>query len=120
MSESCCESCENLNRVLEAAETLARAQELLDLDELRARHKELEGLRAQIDLELVTVEGALRAADAWSRPGRPRKVATHSREEAMEAHRRWLAGERSDWIDAGHQQYERESKRNRRMAKADA
>lgn len=112
------------DEVLSLEEIVQRRRELdvelqalrshVDVDALWDRYHELEAMRVQIDFELVTVESALRDVGAWSRPGRRRKVSTHTPDEAKEAHRRWKAGERSEWIEAGHRQYERENKRNLR------
>lgn len=104
--------------VLETLDIIDRARSTLDPVELQDRYSRLEDLRARIEFELVVVENALRAANAWSRPGRPRKPPTHTPEEAKAAHRLWMAGQRSTWIEAGHRQYERDNKRARRHAAA--
>jgi hypothetical protein len=110
------EHSEEVMRVLDVLDTINSARATLDPAQLRARYVELEELRTRIDFELIVVENALRAANAWTRPGRPRKPPTHTPEEAKEAHRLWMAGQRSAWIDAGYRQYERENKRTRRQA----
>jgi hypothetical protein len=105
---------------LDALDAIDRARKLLDPVQLRERYAQLELLRSRIDFQMIVVENALRAADAWSRPGRPRKAQTHTRDEAKEAHRRWKHGERTPWVEAGHRQYERDNKRMRRRAEAES
>jgi hypothetical protein len=83
----------------------------LDADELEQRHRELQTLKRNVEVEIVAVQELLRAVGRWGRAGRPRKPPTHTDAEALEAHQRYQAGERTPWIDAGHRQYQRDHRR---------
>ena len=94
-----------MTRALTEAELIA---------ELEERHKRLQRLKVQVETEIVTVQERLRNLGAWGRAGRPRKAPTHTYEEALECHRRYQAGERTPWIIAGRNQYNRERRRAER------
>lgn len=83
----------------------------MDADELEARHKALQGLKRNVELEIVVVQDLLRAVGRWGQAGRPRTPPTHTDAEALECHRRYLDGERTPWIIAGYQQYKRDQRR---------
>lgn len=45
------------------------------------------------------------------RGGRPRIPVTYTDDERREAHRRYVAGERGDWVEHGEREYQRVAKR---------
>lgn len=81
---------------------------------LAAKYVELQELKKRLDTEIVAVEQGLRVAGLLP-AGRPKVAPTHTAGEARDAHRRHAKGERSDWVDAGERQYQREAKRRRRL-----
>lgn len=80
-------------------------------EELEARHAKLQALKRNIEIEIVTVQDALRSMGRWGRAGRPRTPPTHTDAEALECRRRYLEGERTPWVVAGSQQYLRDQRR---------
>lgn len=86
------------------------------VEELAARHAGLQQSKRTIEAEMVAVEDRLRAEGQWHRAGRPRKPPTHTEAEAREANKRWQAGERTPWVEAGRRQYVRERRRLNRTA----
>ena len=83
-----------------------------------ARLEQLQALRLRIDIEITAVENGLKVAGVLDNRGRPRVVPTHTLAEAKAAHAAHKRGERSDWIDAGERQYQRERKRDERRVGA--
>jgi hypothetical protein len=84
-------------------------------DDLERRHAELQAERRNVEIELVAIEDALRAAGRSRVRGRPRKPPTHTPEDAEKAHKAWISGERDQWTVDGHNQWIRE---RRHMARA--
>lgn len=83
----------------------------MDADELEARHAELQQLKQRLEVEIVAIQDGLRMHGRWGRAGRPRKPPTHTDAEALDCHNRYAAGDRTPWVVAGHQQYQREERR---------
>lgn len=89
-------------------------------DELRARHRQLEALKRNVEVEIVAVEDALRAMGEWGKRGRRRISPTHTDAEALDCVNRYLAGERTPWIEAGYRQYKRDTRRRERQERREA
>lgn len=79
------------------------------------RRTDLLRRRDAVDSELVAIEHRLRDEGAPGMAGRPRKEYTMTRDEAKEAHRRYAAGERSEWIARGEREYGRRRRREQRL-----
>lgn len=87
-----------------------------DADQLQERYAALEALQDKVATEKQAIEDQLRALGRWGRAGRRRLPPTHTPEEAEEAHRMWIEGQRTPWIEAGQRQYQRERRRAYRQA----
>jgi hypothetical protein len=89
----------------------------IDADQLAQRHRDLQALKRNLEVEIVAVEDQLRAIGRWGQAGRPRIAPTHTDAEALECVTRYLAGERTPWIVAGWRQYKRDTRRRERQAR---
>jgi hypothetical protein len=79
---------------------------------LQHRRAQLLALKLRVEAELEAVSNGIRMAQGLA--GRPRKPPTHTVAEEAEAQRRWMAGERTHWVEQGHRQRLRNLKRAER------
>jgi hypothetical protein len=89
-------------------------------DELVQRHRELQALKRNLEVEIVAVQDELRAHGLWGQAGRPRIAPTHTEAEALDCVNRYNAGERTPWIVAGWRQYKRDTRRRERQEQREA
>lgn len=81
------------------------------LSEQLQRLAALEELKRRVEADITAIKNGLIVAGHIDARGRRYKPPTHTDTEAKEAHAAHQRGERSDWIDAGERQYQREKKR---------
>lgn len=80
-----------------------------DIAALRDKRDRLVDLRATVDAELADVTATLHQLGALQ--SRALLPPTHTVDEARDAHRRFNAGDRDEWVVAGERQYQRDRKR---------
>lgn len=85
------------------------------IDDMLTEYKKLERLKLEIEQKMFFIERGLEMAGLLTHRGRPPVKNTHTVTEARECHRRYLKGDRAEWVVKGERQYQRESKRARKL-----